>query len=222
VGAVGRSLRMRSVAPLVLSGLWLGCADDGDRAGSGAVSTDLPPDARLSELSDAQRQELCQGFLHALHDVLQGQLETIQCELAAVGDTIAISMSGQVRFDVALCVQRAADCVSRARDTASDAGVDAGVMAPAALANADCSTPAATQPLQSCGASVAQYERCWSAVISEGGPDVVQLTACEQALATLEASEAMVSPGVRVPPHECAELMELCPQISIPGTRPAP
>jgi hypothetical protein len=216
MGRAPGALGLRRLGPAALLGLWLGCGGDDGDASPASVATDLPPDARLSELSDAQRQELCRGFLHGLGDVLDGQIERIQCGVAAVGDTIAVSMSGQVRFDLALCEQRLAECLSRLPDVA-----DAGSVTPPS-ANLDCGAPAATQPLQTCDASVAQYERCWSAVIADSGEDVVELTACDQALASLEASEAMTTPGVRVPPPECAALIELCPQISVPGTRPAP
>ena len=195
-----------------LAGGALACGDDDEDDAPGAVSTGLPADARLSELTDAERAQTCRAFVDAVSDALQGQLAMIQCEVDAVRETIAISLSGQVRFDLAQCEQRVAACLAAPPDAGTDAGVGA------AVPGLDC-TPAATEAQRSCDATVAQYERCWSAVVTDFD-DFGSVISCEHAVATLEASSGMMSAGTRVPPPDCAELMRLCPQISIPGTRP--
>ena len=189
-----------------------GCGGDDDGA-SGAVSTGLPPDSRLSDLSDAQLEQVCESFLVAVDEGLAGQTVRINCTLSSISAATGVSISGQVRFDVAMCEQLVDECV--ASKSAADAGVPAGTKR-----NVDCATPAATEPQRSCDATVSQYERCYSA-IADDLDGVLDAFNCQRAEMALAAQDAMmpVSPKM-VPPPECAELMQLCPQISLPGTRP--
>jgi hypothetical protein len=57
------------------------------------LSTGLPRDARLSELTDAQRVQSCRGLYDALSGALASQAMMIQCDIEAVGATVAVSLS---------------------------------------------------------------------------------------------------------------------------------
>ena len=195
--------------------LALGCGggdDDGRAEPAGSVSSGLPPDRRLQDLSDAQLEQLCRSFLAAVDEALTGQTVLLECTVSSIGASTGVSQSGQVRFDVAMCEQLVDACV--ASKEAADASV------PTGTSNVDCATPAATQAQRGCEASVSQYERCYSA-LADDIEGVVVAFDCERAKTALEAQEAMTPVGPKmVPPPECAELMELCPEISLPATRP--
>jgi len=185
--------------------------DDGD-ASAGSVSTGLPPDSRLSDLSDAQLEQVCRSFVVAADEALTGQTLVINCTISSIGAATGVSISGQVRFDVGMCEQLVDECV--ASKSAADAGASKG------SSNIDCATPAATEAQRSCDATVKQYERCYSALVDDFSGVVVGFD-CKRAQMALEAQDAMmpVSPPM-MPPPQCAELMEICPQISLPATRP--
>jgi hypothetical protein len=194
--------------------LTVGCGgdDDGTEKPAGSVSTGLPPDSRLSDLSDAQLEQVCHSFVVAIDQGLSGQTVLLDCTVSSIGASTGVSQSGQVRFDLAMCEQLVDECVKSKQ--AADASV------PTGASNIDCASPAATQAQRDCDATVGQYERCYSALADDLDGVVVAFD-CARAKAALDAQEAMtaVSPKM-MPPLECAELMELCPQISLPATRP--
>ena len=192
---------------LLLACLAAACGEDHAKPERGAVSSGLPPDQILSELSDAQLESLCRAFVHAADEEVGDELPELDCTFQSIGQSIGVSLSGQVRFDLAKCEMLVRECVAAA-------GADGGPAPVSGFGNVDCASPAATAAQRSCSASVAQYERCYSAVVADFDA-LLMRTGCAQGLTALDAG--MPAPAMVTPP-QCAELRQACPQISIPAT----
>jgi hypothetical protein len=201
--------------------LWLGCGDD-----DGVVfSSGLPPDQQLSDSSPDELAMACVAFRDALDASLGSELTRVNCVLAALPDSVSVTLSGELHGDVAQCQQLVDQCQvgSDAAMPSATRNVPAGASTNTitrGLRELNCSTPAATAAERTCDATVAEYESCRNATLDELEVLVAGIS-CEQTIARIERTQQLnqAQPRMETPP-QCDALLQQCPQVTVPATHP--
>lgn len=194
----------------VLAGLLLACGDDDGPA----FSTGLAPDRQLSDLSDAERTMTCEALVDAYDMALGPELERFDCLLAALPDSVSVTLSGELHGDVEHCRQLQNQCVA-------DGGVPAGSAVLTRLTQVNCSSAAATVAQRTCDATVAEYEQCNNAVIADLDT-LVSSANCSDTIARIERTQQLnQAQPPRTQSSQCTALVQKCPAIDVPATQPA-
>ena len=194
-------LRTVAIGGAVL--LHLGCAGDDASAGA-AVDSGLAPDRSLVSLTDAEALQLCTATADAAKEIfpLELRMEST-CTLAAVTLSLVRRADGTFGIDRMACERARDQCLEHAEWSGTDEP-------PMCELHPMRSTTGAA-----CTASVADYERCASAVLHTSAALVATLNCASLAAQSATALPSMSSPTADIDIPECESFEAKC------GGRPA-
>ncbi len=198
----------RSVQSIcVLSCLWLaGCGDDD---GGSGLSTGLPEDKQLSELTVDDLMMACESVSASLGGIITAEdTKRIDCTARALPSSFMVK-DGKATGDVAKCKQLVNECLAAPAQPAGDRppiDTDLGD-------EMDCSAEGAAEQFEGCTATVGEYEACVNAVIGEF-ERFYTLISCDS-LSNPEMVRANASAGIDIPGlPACQALPAKCPNLS--------
>jgi hypothetical protein len=201
--------RFSSLAALCL-GLAAACSDtdepSDDSAGAN-VYTGLPMEQTLASFDDDDAKAACEAIhVAAVELIPDRELVRSQCAAHAINSTRDYDREkGQVSVDVAMCDAFAAKCEA---DPASYS-----VTTEDARGDGDCSRAVANQHIQSCEATVAEYEACLSKILDQTKRALASIT-CENGKALSESDGA----ELRIEPEKieaCKLFLDECPDVQV-------
>src|SRR5262245_39259951 len=111
-------MRLLSSCLLVLA--LVGCGDDGDgEGGGGSVSTGLPEDKVLSEVSADEAQDLCDSLAESSANAIsERDLAKLPCTIAALSNPANVMVEGDsVTIDREACQAEVDECLQNPPDS---------------------------------------------------------------------------------------------------------
>jgi hypothetical protein len=184
----------------------LGCGGDDD--GGGGVSSGLPPNTKLSELSAEQVMDSCLDLVAGLDATLTDELDRFDCTLRALPMSISVTLAGDAMGDPAKCRDLRDRCLS-----GENIGGGAPVQIDPVGSQIQCGAPAAVSAAQSCDANVGAYESCLNAIVANAQ---AAFRTVDCSLATdPEQLQDLMRPPPAPQPQACRDLDAQCPQLGI-------
>lgn len=199
----------RSMGSICALSCLLFTACGGDEGGSG-VSTGLPEDKQLSELTVDDLMMACETVSASLGNIVsEDDGKRIACTTQAIPSSFTVK-DGKATGDVAKCKQLVNDCL------AAPAGSGPGTESPIETDlsdKMDCSADGTAEQFEGCTATVGEYEACIDAVIGEFNR-FFGLINCDS-LSNPEMVRDSVSGGIDIPSlPACQGLPAKCPNLS--------
>ena len=186
----------------------LGCGDDD---GGGGVSSGLPPNKMLSELSAEEVMMACNDLVLDLDVTLTAEIDRVNCTLRAVPMSISVTLSGETTGDPAKCRELRDRCLD---GETIGSGADPVMVEPAGE-RIQCSAPAGVAAAQSCDATVGEYEACLNGIVANSQSSL-RMIDCSL-VADPEELQDLMQPPPPPQPQACADLDAQCPQLGIGG-----
>jgi hypothetical protein len=192
-----------------LSCLLLACGDD---EGGNRVSTGLPEDKQLSELTVDDLMMACESASASFGNIVsEEESKRIDCTAGAIPASFTIK-DGKASGDVAKCKQLVNECLAAGPSSGPNEGpidTDLG-------AKMDCSADGTAEQFEGCTATVGEYEDCVNAAIGEFERFFTMIN-CDS-LANPEMVRENVSAGIDIGAlPACKGLPAKCPHLSFGG-----
>lgn len=132
-----------------------GCGDDGEGSGGGSVTTGLPEDKMLADVTAAEAQDVCESLAaSSANAISEADLARLPCTIAALSSPANLMSDGMggVTVDRAACEESVSSCLEAAPEPAPSDDCDAGTLM-ASLAD--------------CDATAAELEACLNASLPQ-------------------------------------------------------
>jgi hypothetical protein len=187
--------------------------DDGDGSGGG-VDTGLPPDAKLSSIDSGDAEKVCMSLAKSFNNVLtESDKKRITCTILALPLSIKASTSGQIEGDIPKCKELVAKCGKGETISSAPPAIDIDQVF---INEQQCTEGSATDGLAMCDATVAEFESCAKAMLSQLSKRFDIIT-CD-ALSDIEGLMNMNSEDLEIDNQpECKALSTKCPDIDFSG-----
>lgn len=151
---------------------------------------------RISDLSDAEAQQLCSAFAQQVNQVLgNGGIARLSCTFTALFQSAQEDASGQQTVDPAACQVAFDACVARG---SSDSGT------------IECNASEFLADAEDCDATVSQFQSCVGASLARTS-QLLSMFSCQTVTDPEAAQDALGASGGTVP--ECASLEAACPGL---------
>ncbi|HKU38801.1 MAG TPA: hypothetical protein VJR89_11660 [Polyangiales bacterium] len=189
------------------------CGGDDD----GGVSSGLPPDEKLSALDGADAKKLCSSMAEGVNGVVSADdRERIACTVLAA--PLSVTMSGsEIKGDVAKCKMLVDKCLSG--DEISDEDPSFELPETFIDEKAECTESKASAKLESCDATVSEFESCADGLIG-ALQDQLAILDCEtlkDPKKLLEGNDDEDNPLEIDKQPACKALVAKCPDIDFGG-----
>jgi hypothetical protein len=186
----------RAIGLLTVFAFYPACGGSSDSGGSGGnssgsaqVSSGLPPQTMVSDLTADQATQLCNAVATSTNRVITDEK---YCTFFAVTQTLAPTGNGSFQLDATACDSAVQDCLSNGQSFASGSGCDSGQVA----------------DIASCNVTVQEFQACYTAKLQSASTLFGSLS-CDRAPTTEEVSS--FDPNAQ--PPECDGLDQKCPGV---------
>lgn len=179
-------MRLLTVCLVVLS--LVGCGDDGDSGGGGAVSTGLDEDQQLGDVSQDEAQDLCDTLAESAEGAISASdLARFPCTIEALSSPGIVMQDGTV--DRAACEAIVSECLEDSPEPAQ---------------TAECDSAAVMAELAGCEATAGELEACLNASLPQIR-SLLRLVSCSADLSQM--------PPEFAEPAACKALDMKCPGV---------
>jgi hypothetical protein len=187
--------------------------DDGDGSGGG-VETGLEKDAKLSSLDSGDAQKVCMSLADSFNSVLtDSDKKRITCTILAIPLSIKASASGQIEGDIPKCKELVTKCSNGETISSAPPAIDVDEVF---INEEQCMDGSGTEGLSMCDATVAEFESCANAMLSQLDKrfDIITCDALSdiEGLMNMNGEELSIDNQV-----ECKALTSKCPNIDFGG-----
>jgi hypothetical protein len=142
------------------------CGGDDDGGGSGGgVETGLSKDAKLSSLDSGDTQKVCMSLADSFNNVLSdSDKKRITCTVLALPLSIKVGADSKLEGDIPKCKELVAKCSNGETISSAPPAIDVDEVF---IQEDSCKDGTGIQGLDTCDATVGEFEPCANALLGE-------------------------------------------------------